>query len=37
MEGSLGSNFVGGKEWHSLGRNGEDREQGWTYGRSLLG
>ena len=37
MEENLGSNFVGGKEVHSWGHNGEDMEQEWAYARTLLG
>ena len=36
MEENLGSNFAGGKEGHSWGRNGEGRGQEWAYGRTLL-
>jgi len=35
-EENLGSNFVGGKEGHSCGRNGGGREQEWAYVRTLL-
>lgn len=37
MEGNLGSNFVGDKEGHSWGRNGENRGQEWAYAHTLLG
>jgi hypothetical protein len=36
MGGNQGNNFVGDKEGHSWGRNGEGKEQEWAYGRTLL-
>ena len=36
MGENLGSNFAGDKEGRSWGRNGEDMEQEWTCGCTLL-
>jgi hypothetical protein len=36
MGENLGNNFVGDKEGHSWGHNGENKELGWAYVRILL-